>query len=91
MEQLKAHRSMLGGHRHLSVVLCHEQDKHRAHALAATLTNMLQGALQQSVAIGERLVEKCDEIEQIMLNRLFDEFQVIHNNINFATKLVKSS
>jgi hypothetical protein len=82
VQQLQTDSSMLGDHRHIATVLSHQQNEHGAHTLATTLTNVLQGRAQQTIIMSERLVEKFDEIEQIMLNGLFDKLKIIHYIIN---------
>ena len=82
MQQFQSHGGMLCDSRYLSVVLRREQNEHGAHALAATLSDMRQRLREQSVVVGQSLVEKFDEIEQIMLNRVFDKIQIVHYKTN---------
>ena len=69
VKQFQAHRSVLchvGNH---TVVLGHQQDEHRAHALSGLLLYVLQNLREHSVSMSQRLVEQIYKVGKVFLYR----------------------
>ena len=73
MKQFQSHSRMLSNCSYLTKILGHQQDEHRAHTLARTLSNMIERLREKTIAMHQRLVEQVYKISQFRLYRLLDK------------------